>query len=218
MIEIIDINKTYTQGDEQIHALKNINLKIENGEFVSIIGKSGSGKSTLLHLLGGLDSADSGKILYNNQNILMMKNKELNSFRRKHIGFIFQDYNLIPELNGEQNIRFPAMLAKNNISNNFFQMIVEKLDISDRIKHLPSEMSGGQQQRIAIARAFINKPDIILCDEPTGNLDSQTSDSVMNLIRTLKEELNQTVILVTHDLDYAQLADRVIELKDGEII
>ncbi len=218
MIEIIDINKTYTQGSEQIHALKNINLKIENGEFVSIIGKSGSGKSTLLHLLGGLDSADSGKILYNNQNILMMKNKELNSFRRKHIGFIFQDYNLIPELNGEQNIRFPAMLAKNNISNNFFQMIVEKLDISDRIKHLPSEMSGGQQQRIAIARAFINKPDIILCDEPTGNLDSQTSDSVMNLIRTLKEELNQTVILVTHDLDYAQLADRVIELKDGEII
>ncbi len=218
MIEVINVNKSYTQGSQQVNALKNINLKIEDGEFVAIIGKSGSGKSTLLHLLGGLDSANSGKILYNGQDILHMKSKELNSFRRKYIGFIFQDYNLIPELNGEQNIRFPAMLAKKNVNKDYFEMLIDTLSISDRMKHLPSEMSGGQQQRIAIARAFINKPDIVLCDEPTGNLDSQNSDSVMKLIRTLKEELNQTVILVTHDLDYARLADRVIELKDGEII
>lgn len=217
MIKIDSLCKYYQQGKDTVKALDNVSLSINEKEFVAIVGKSGSGKSTLLNMLGGMDSATSGSIYVDNIDILKLKENELLNFRKDNIGFIFQDYNLIPELNGKENIIFPVLLSKNKLDEKYYQNLVDTLEIRDRLKHIPAAMSGGQQQRVAIARAFINKPRFILCDEPTGNLDSETSTKVMQLIKKLHSDHNMTIILVTHDLEYAKIADRVIKLHDGKV-
>ena len=218
MIKIDSLCKYYVQGKYTVKALDNISLAIGENEFVAIVGKSGSGKSTLLNMIGGIDKATSGSVYFDDIDILKLKEKELTKYRRDNIGFIFQDYNLVPELTGKQNIIFPVLLSKNILDETYYENLIEKLEISDRLEHLPSEMSGGQQQRIAIARAFINKPRVILCDEPTGNLDSETSDKVMQLIKKLHSDYKMTIILVTHDLEYAKTADRMIRLHDGKVV
>lgn len=218
MIKIDSLCKYYVQGKYTVKALDNISLAIGENEFVAIVGKSGSGKSTLLNMIGGIDKATSGSVYFDDIDILKLKEKELTKYRRDNIGFIFQDYNLVPELTGKQNIIFPVLLSKNILDETYYENLIEKLEISDRLEHLPSEMSGGQQQRIAIARAFINKPRVILCDEPTGNLDSETSDKVMQLIKKLHSDYKMTIILVTHDLEYAKTADRMVRLHDGKVV
>ena len=218
MITIDSLCKYYKQGKDTVKALDNVSLSIDENEFVAIVGKSGSGKSTLLNMLGGMDSATSGAIYVDGIDILKLKENELLKFRRDNIGFIFQDYNLVPELNGKENIIFPVLLSKNKLDEKYYQNLIDTLEIGDRLNHIPAEMSGGQQQRIAIARAFINKPRFILCDEPTGNLDSETSTKVMQLIKKLHSDYDMTIILVTHDLEYAKIADRVIKLHDGKIV
>lgn len=218
MIKINSLCKHYVQGKHTVKALDNISLSIGENEFVAIVGKSGSGKSTLLNMIGGIDKATSGSVYLDDIDILKLKEKELTKYRRDNIGFIFQDYNLVPELTGKQNIIFPVLLSKNILDETYYENLIEKLEISDRLEHLPSEMSGGQQQRVAIARAFINKPRVILCDEPTGNLDSETSNKVMQLIKKLHSDYEMTIVLVTHDLEYAQTADRIIRLHDGKVV
>lgn len=218
MITIDSLCKYYKQGKDTVKALDNVSLSIDENEFVAIVGKSGSGKSTLLNMLGGMDSATSGAIYVDGIDILKLKENELLKFRRDNIGFIFQDYNLVPELNGKENIIFPVLLSKNKLDEKYYQNLIDTLEIGDRLNHIPAEMSGGQQQRVAIARAFINKPRFILCDEPTGNLDSETSTKVMQLIKKLHSDYDMTIILVTHDLEYAKIADRVIKLHDGKIV
>ncbi len=218
MITIDSLCKYYKQGKDTVKALDNVSLSIDENEFVAVVGKSGSGKSTLLNMLGGMDSATSGAIYVDGIDILKLKENELLKFRRDNIGFIFQDYNLVPELNGKENIIFPVLLSKNKLDEKYYQNLIDTLEIGDRLNHIPAEMSGGQQQRVAIARAFINKPRFILCDEPTGNLDSETSTKVMQLIKKLHSDYDMTIILVTHDLEYAKIADRVIKLHDGKIV
>jgi putative ABC transport system ATP-binding protein len=218
MITIDSLCKYYKQGKDTVKALDNVYLSIDENEFVAVVGKSGSGKSTLLNMLGGMDSSTSGAIYVDGIDILKLKENELLKFRRDNIGFIFQDYNLVPELNGKENIIFPVLLSKNKLDEKYYQNLIDTLEIGDRLNHIPAEMSGGQQQRVAIARAFINKPRFILCDEPTGNLDSETSTKVMQLIKKLHSDYDMTIILVTHDLEYAKIADRVIKLHDGKIV
>ena len=218
MIKIKSLCKYYKQGNETVKALDDVSLTINENEFVAVVGKSGSGKSTFLNMIGGIDKATSGYIYIDDIDITSLKEKELLKFRRQNMGFIFQDYNLVPELNGKQNIIFPVLLSKNTLDEQYYNCLVETLEIADRLEHLPSEMSGGQQQRVAIARAFINRPRLILCDEPTGNLDSETSTKVIELIKRLHSDYSMTIILVTHDLEYAKMADRVITLHDGKVV
>ena len=215
MIKTENLTRTYGKGEGQVVALKGIDLTINDGEMVAIIGKSGSGKSTLLNLIGGLDVPTEGKIYYNETEIGKMNDTELSKFRLNNVGFVFQFFDLISELTAEENILLPSKLAKKK--ENSADDIYSALDISDRIKHYPSELSGGQQQRAAIARAMINSPDVLLCDEPTGNLDKRSGEEVMALLKTLNEQ-GKTVIIVTHDEDVAAKCDRVIEISDGEII
>ena len=215
MIKTVNLTRTYGKGEGQVVALKGIDLTISDGEMVAIIGKSGSGKSTLLNLIGGLDVPTEGKIYYNETEIGKMNDTELSKFRLNNVGFVFQFFDLIPELTAEENILLPSKLAKKK--ENSADDIYSALDISDRIKHYPSELSGGQQQRAAIARAMINSPDVLLCDEPTGNLDKRSGEEVMALLKTLNEQ-GKTVIIVTHDEDVAAKCGRVIEISDGEIV
>ena len=215
MIKTENLTRTYGKGEGQVVALKGIDLTINDGEMVAIIGKSGSGKSTLLNLIGGLDVPTEGKIYYNDTEIGKMNDTELSKFRLNNVGFVFQFFDLIPELTAEENILLPSKLAKKKENN--ADSIYSALDISDRIKHYPSELSGGQQQRAAIARAMINSPDVLLCDEPTGNLDKRSGEEVMVLLKTLNEQ-GKTVIIVTHDEDVAAKCGRVIEISDGEIV
>ena len=215
MIKTENLTRTYGKGEGQVVALKGIDLTINDGEMVAIIGKSGSGKSTLLNLIGGLDVPTEGKIYYNETEIGKMNDTELSKFRLNNVGFVFQFFDLIPELTAEENILLPSKLAKKK--ENSADSIYSALDISDRIKHYPSELSGGQQQRAAIARAMINSPDVLLCDEPTGNLDKRSGEEVMALLKTLNEQ-GKTVIIVTHDEDVAAKCGRVIEISDGEIV
>ena len=215
MIKTENLTRTYGKGEGQVVALKGIDLTINDGEMVAIIGKSGSGKSTLLNLIGGLDVPTEGKIYYNETEIGKMNDTELSKFRLNNVGFVFQFFDLIPELTAEENILLPSKLAKKKENN--ADSIYSALDISDRIKHYPSELSGGQQQRAAIARAMINSPDVLLCDEPTGNLDKRSGEEVMVLLKTLNEQ-GKTVIIVTHDEDVAAKCGRVIEISDGEIV
>ena len=215
MIKTENLTRTYGKGEGQVTALKGIDLTINDGEMVAIIGKSGSGKSTLLNLIGGLDVPTEGKIYYNETEIGKMNDTELSKFRLNNVGFVFQFFDLIPELTAEENILLPSKLAKKKENN--ADSIYSALDISDRIKHYPSELSGGQQQRAAIARAMINSPDVLLCDEPTGNLDKRSGEEVMVLLKTLNEQ-GKTVIIVTHDEDVAAKCGRVIEISDGEIV
>ncbi len=219
MIKINDITKRYKlDKDNTIAALEGINLEIPDGELLFIIGKSGSGKSTLLHIIGGLDRPDSGGVFYNDINITDKKESELSVFRRDNIGFVFQDYNLIPELNAEENIKYPVYLGRKKIDGELFDYLVTALELSERLKHLPSQLSGGQQQRVAIARALMTDPSVILCDEPTGNLDSASSESVQRLLLKLHKELNKTVVIVTHDADFSSKGGRTVILRDGKVV
>ena len=216
MINIKDLTRTYGKGEGKVTALDCVSLTINDGEMVAIIGKSGSGKSTLLNLIGGLDKPTSGQIFFNDKELGSMKDTELSEFRLKNIGFVFQFFDLIPELTAEENVLLPSRLAKNK--NAGAEDIYSALDITDRVKHYPSELSGGQQQRAAIARALINSPDVILCDEPTGNLDKASGEEVMALLKRLNSEQCKTVIIVTHDQGIAEQCGRIIEISDGKII
>lgn len=216
MIKTENLTRTYGKGEGKVVALDGVSLTINDGEMVAIIGKSGSGKSTLLNLIGGLDKPTEGKIFYNDREIGSMKDSELAEFRLKNIGFVFQFFDLIPELTAEENVLLPSRLAKNKDAG--ADELYSALDISNRVRHYPSELSGGQQQRAAIARALINSPDVILCDEPTGNLDKASGEEVMALLKRLNSEQGKTVIIVTHDAEIASQCGRVIEISDGKIV
>lgn len=216
MIKTENLTRTYGKGDGKVTALAGVDITIKDGEMVAIIGKSGSGKSTLLNLLGGLDKATEGKVFYNDKDLSTMNDTKLSEFRLKNIGFVFQFFDLIPELTAEENVLFPAKLAKKKETTE--SDLYTALDITDRVKHYPSELSGGQQQRAAIARALINDPDVILCDEPTGNLDKQSGKEVMELLKRLNKERGKTVVIVTHDRDIAAVCDRIIEISDGRTV
>ncbi len=220
MITVTNLTKTYQTGENmKIKALDNMSLRISDGELLFIMGKSGSGKSTLLHMLGGLDRPTSGSIKYDDTEITDMTESKLSVFRRDNVGFVFQDYNLIPELTAEENIKYPVFLARKDINKQLWDFLIEALQLNDRLSHLPSQLSGGQQQRVAIARALLPDPQIILCDEPTGNLDSESSATVQNVLFQLNDHLNKTTIIVTHDNEFAQkgAGKRIITIKDGTI-
>ncbi len=216
MIVAENLCKTYGTGEGAVNALCNVDLTIEDGEFVAIVGKSGSGKSTLLNLLGGLDSVTSGRVLYNDADITKLGEPALADFRLRKIGFVFQFYDLLPELTAEENIMLPAQLAKNKSAD--ISALVERLGLTDRMKHYPSQLSGGQQQRAAIARALINNPDVLLCDEPTGNLDQKTGDDVMELLLQLNKTEKRTIVIVTHNPEIAACCERTIEISDGVLV
>lgn len=210
--------KIYGKDENMVRALNNVSLSIEEGEFVAIVGTSGSGKSTLLNMLGGLDTLTSGEVYIRGKKINDMNDEEMTIFRRRNIGFIFQNYNLVPILNVYENIVLPIELDGVKIDTEYVDSIIEILGLKDKITNIPNNLSGGQQQRVAIARALATKPAIILADEPTGNLDSKTSMDVMGLIKMTSQKFNQTVVMITHNEEIAQLADRVIRIEDGKIV
>ena len=209
--------KIYGQGENEVKALNNVSLEIEEGEFVSIVGSSGSGKSTLLNMLGGLDRLTSGDIYINNKKLGDMKDEELTIFRRRNIGFVFQNYNLVPILNVYENIVLPIELDGMKIDEEYIDSIINTLGLNQKLTNMPNNLSGGQQQRVAIARAIATKPAIILADEPTGNLDSKTSMDVIGLLKMTSQKFNQTIVMITHNEEIAQLADRIIRIEDGKI-
>ena len=213
-----NLKKYYGKGETQVHALDGVNLEIEAGKFVAIIGTSGSGKSTLLNLLGGLDTPTSGTVTIGNTELSGLKEEQLTVFRRRHIGFIFQNYNLIPTLNVWENIVFPVAMDGQKPDKKFIEEIVGMLGLEQKIYSLPNSLSGGQQQRVAIARALASKPDIVLADEPTGNLDSRTSDQVIRLLQMTSRKFRQTIIMITHNPEIAQLTDQTICIEDGRIV
>ncbi|MEK5028011.1 ABC transporter ATP-binding protein [Paenibacillus sp. FSL M7-1046] len=218
VLETKDLKKTYGSGDTAVHALDGVNLKVENGEFVAIIGTSGSGKSTLLHMLGGLDRPTSGEVTVDGKNITLLKDEELTIFRRRKMGFVFQNYNLVPVLNVSENIVLPIELDGKQPDKAYLSKIVNTLGLENKLYNLPSNLSGGQQQRVAIARALASKPAIILADEPTGNLDSKTSLDVMGLIKVSSQQFGQTIVMITHNEEIAQMADRIIRIEDGKMV
>ncbi|AUA37778.1 ABC transporter ATP-binding protein [Clostridioides difficile] len=212
-----NLSKHYGKGENLVRALDNVNLEINEGEFVAIIGKSGSGKSTLLHMIGGLDIPTSGKVYIDNKNIFTLKEEELAVFRRRKIGFIFQSYNLIPSLNVWENVVLPIGLDGREVDESFIKELLKSLGLENKHDVLPNTLSGGQQQRVAIARALATRPAIILADEPTGNLDSKTSDEVMSILKSMSKKYSQTLVMITHDDSIAQMADRVIFIEDGRV-
>ena len=218
MVETRALKKYYRLGDNTVKALDDVNFRVREQEFVAIIGKSGSGKSTLLHMLGGLDVPTSGEVSIAGRNIAGMKREELTVFRRRKVGFIFQSYNLVQDLNVYENIVLPVKLDGKRVDRDFVEEIIQLLQLEDKKAALPGTLSGGQQQRVAIARALAAKPQIILADEPTGNLDSMTSHEVMGLLKVVAKRYAQTIILITHDQDIAQMADRIVRIEDGRII
>ena len=209
--------KIYGEEPNKIKGLDNVSIEINNGEFIAVIGTSGSGKSTLLNMLGGLDTSTSGEIIINGKKISSMKDEELTVFRRRNIGFIFQNYNLVPILNVYENIVLPIELDGVKIDKEYVDSIINTLGLSEKLTNMPNNLSGGQQQRVAIARALVTKPSIILADEPTGNLDSKTSMDVIGLLKTTSKKFNQTMIMITHNEEIAQLADRIIRIEDGKV-
>ena len=218
ILEVQDLCKTYGTGETEVHALNHVSFSVRKGEFIAIIGESGSGKSTLLNVIGALDSATSGKVWIDGQDIFSMPEKKLTVFRRQHIGFIFQSFNLIPELDVEQNITFPLLLDYKRPDQKFVNELLNVLGLTERRHHLPSQLSGGQQQRVAIARALAAAPAIILADEPTGNLDSKTSQDVLSLLKVTSQKFAQTIVMITHNEEIAQMADRIIRIEDGRIV
>lgn len=212
-----NLSKHYGTGESLVRALDNVNLEINEGEFVAIIGKSGSGKSTLLHMIGGLDIPTSGNVYIDNKNIFTLKEEELAVFRRRKIGFIFQSYNLIPSLNVWENVVLPIGLDGREVDEHFIKELLKSLGLENKHDVLPNTLSGGQQQRVAIARALATRPAIILADEPTGNLDSKTSDEVMSILKSMSKKYSQTLVMITHDDSIAQMADRVIFIEDGRV-
>ena len=218
ILETKHLKKYYGEGDSLVKAVDDINISVEKGEFVAIEGTSGSGKTSLLNLLGGLDYADSGEVIIGGQSLLHMKDEERTVFRRRNIGFIFQNYNLVSMLNGYKNVVLPIRLDGNKPDEEFVSEILKLLGLTEKVKNRPNQLSGGQQQRVAIARALAAKPQIVLADEPTGNLDSRTSAEVMGLLQMTSREFNQTIIMITHNEEIAQLADRIIHLEDGKVV
>lgn len=218
ILETKDLRKIYGSGDTEVRALDGVNLQIENGEFVAIVGTSGSGKSTLLHMLGGLDRPTEGKVIVDGKDIFSLKEEALTIFRRRKIGFVFQSYNLVPVLNVYENIVLPIELDGGKVNKEFVQRIVQTLGLDGRLDALPSQLSGGQQQRVAIARALAAAPAIILADEPTGNLDSRTSQDVLSLLKVTSQKFSQTIVMITHNEEIAQMADRIIRIEDGKIV
>ena len=218
ILKTSNLKKYYGNGENLVKAIDNANIDIKEGEFVAIVGKSGSGKSTLLHMMGGLDNPTEGKVYINDKDIFSLKEEELAIFRRRNIGFIFQNFNLIPSLNVWENITLPVGLDGKEINKPFVTDIINSLGLQSKVDALPNTLSGGQQQRVAIARALVARPAIILADEPTGNLDSKTSDEVMSLLKTMIKKYNQTLVMITHDETIAQMADRVIYIEDGKVV
>lgn len=218
ILKVENLSKRYGSGENKVVALNNVSFSVNKGEFIAIVGPSGSGKSTLLHLLGGVDRPTAGKVFIDGKDIYELKEKELAILRRREIGFIFQQYNLIPVLNVKENITMPILLDYKKEDKEYTDELIGILGLEERIEHLPSQLSGGQQQRVAIGRALINRPSIILADEPTGNLDSKNSKEVMELLKISVKKYNQTLIMITHDLNLAEEADRVIRIEDGNLV
>ena len=218
ILETKHLKKYYGQGDILIKAVDDISISVEKGEFVAIVGTSGSGKTSLLNLLGGLDYADSGEVIIGGQSLLNMKDEERTVFRRRNIGFIFQNYNLVSMLNVYKNVVLPIRLDGNKPDDEFIGKILSLLGLTEKSRNRPNQLSGGQQQRVAIARTLASKPKIVLADEPTGNLDSRTSAEVIGLLQMTNREFNQTIIMITHNEEIAQLADRIIHLEDGRVV
>ena len=217
LLEVKSITKTYGQGEAAVHALKNADFSVSKGEFVAIVGESGSGKSTLLNIMGALDNPDSGKVYIDGNDIFKMNDESLTIFRRRNIGFIFQSFNLIPELTVEQNIIFPILLDYQKPDMDYVEELLDVLNLKERRHHLPSQLSGGQQQRVAIGRALVTRPSIILADEPTGNLDTQNSSEVITLLKEAARKYQQTIIMITHSRSIAQTADRILQVSDGVV-
>ena len=213
-----NLKKYYGQGDTAVHALDGIDFTVEKGEFVSIVGTSGSGKSTLLHMLGGLDQPTSGTVIVDGKDLSKLKEEELTIFRRRKIGFVFQSYNLVPVLNVYENIVLPIELDGNKPDKAYIDKIIHTLGLEKKLMSLPSQLSGGQQQRVAIARAIAAKPAIILADEPTGNLDSRTSQDVLGMLKITSDQFGQTLVMITHNEEIAQLADRIVRIEDGLLV
>ena len=218
ILETKELKKYYGSGESLVRAVDNIDITIENGEFVAIVGTSGSGKSTLLHLMGGLDRPTSGKVFVDGKDIFSLKDEELTIFRRRKIGFVFQNYNLVPVLNVYENIVLPVQLDGNEPDKLYLDKIIRTLGLESKLNNLPNNLSGGQQQRVAIARALAAKPAIILADEPTGNLDSRTSLDVMGLLKVTSQQFSQTIVMITHNEEIAQMADRIVRIEDGKIV
>ena len=218
ILETKDLRKVYGTGDTAVRALDGVDLTIEQGEFVAIVGTSGSGKSTLLHMLGGLDRPTSGSVFVDGKDIFSFKDEALTIFRRRKIGFVFQSYNLVPVLNVQENIVLPIQLDGRQVDKAFVRQIVRTLGLEERLEALPSQLSGGQQQRVAIARALATAPAIILADEPTGNLDSRTSQDVLGLLKITSQKFSQTIVMITHNEEIAQMADRILRIEDGRIV
>ncbi len=217
LLEVHSISKTYGNGETAVQALKRVSFSVPKGEYVAIVGESGSGKSTLLNMLGALDTPTSGKVLIDGKDIFSMKDSRLTIFRRRNIGFIFQAFNLIPELTVEQNMIFPVLLDYQKPNRKYLEELLDVLNLKERRNHLPSQLSGGQQQRVAIGRALITRPSLILADEPTGNLDSQNSSEVIALLKEASRKYEQTIIMITHNRRIAQNADRVLNVSDGVV-
>ncbi len=218
ILETRNLRKIYGSGDTEVRALDGVNLSVDSGEFVAIVGTSGSGKSTLLHMLGGLDRPTSGSVIVDGKDIFSLKDEALTIFRRRKIGFVFQSYNLVPVLNARENIVLPIQLDGRQVDEDFLDKIVNTLGLEKKLGSLPSQLSGGQQQRVAIARALAAAPAIILADEPTGNLDSRTSQDVLSLLKVTSQEFAQTIVMITHNEEIAQTADRIIRIEDGRIV
>lgn len=215
LLEVKELSKTYGNGETSVQALKGVTFSIQKGEFVAIVGESGSGKSTLLNMIGALDTPTSGKVFIDGKDIFSMKDRNLTVFRRRNIGFIFQSFNLIPELTVEQNIVFPVLLDYQKPNKKYLEELLNVLNLTERRKHLPSQLSGGQQQRVAIGRALITRPSLILADEPTGNLDTQNTSEVIALLKEASRKYEQTIIIITHSKSVAQTADRILQVSDG---
>ena len=218
ILETQGLTKIYGSGETAVHALRGVDLTVENGEFVAIVGTSGSGKSTLLHMLGGLDRPTAGKVLVDGQDIFAFKDEALTIFRRRRVGFVFQSYNLVPMLSVYENIVLPIQLDGAKVDEDYVSEVIRTLGLSDRLHSLPNQLSGGQQQRVAIARALATKPAIVLADEPTGNLDSKTSQDVLGLMKVTSQRFGQTMVMITHNEEIAQLADRVVRVEDGHVV
>lgn len=218
ILETRNLRKIYGSGDTEVRALDGVNLSVDSGEFVAIVGTSGSGKSTLLHMLGGLDRPTSGSVIVDGKDIFSLKDEALTIFRRRKIGFVFQSYNLVPVLNVRENIVLPIQLDGRQVDEDFLDKIVNTLGLEKKLGSLPSQLSGGQQQRVAIARALAAAPAIILADEPTGNLDSRTSQDVLSLLKVTSQKFAQTIVMITHNEEIAQAADRIIRIEDGRIV
>ncbi len=215
LLEVKNLSKTYGNGEAAVHALKNVSFRVPKGEYVAVVGESGSGKSTLLNLIGGLDTPTSGKVWIDGRDIFSMKERSLTVFRRRSIGFIFQSFNLIPELTVEQNIIFPLLLDYRKPDKKYLEELLSVLNLKERRRHLPGQLSGGQQQRVAIGRALITRPALILADEPTGNLDTKNTSEVVSLLKEASRRYEQTILMITHSRSIAQTADRILQVSDG---